>query len=31
MSEKDAHAPSLNDRIASGQLPTYLDVETRMR
>ena len=26
MSEKDAAAPSLNDRIASGQLPTYRDV-----
>lgn len=29
MSEKDAAAPSLNDRIAAGQLPMYLDVEAR--
>jgi dTDP-4-dehydrorhamnose 3,5-epimerase len=29
MSEKDAAAPSLSDRIASGELPTYRDVETR--
>jgi dTDP-4-dehydrorhamnose 3,5-epimerase len=31
MSEKDAAAPSLNDRIASGQLPAYVDLETRIR
>jgi dTDP-4-dehydrorhamnose 3,5-epimerase len=31
MSEKDAAAPSLNDRIAAGELPMYLDVETRIR
>ena len=30
MSEKDAAAPSLNDRVASGQLPTYLDVGSRV-
>jgi dTDP-4-dehydrorhamnose 3,5-epimerase len=29
MSEKDAAAPSLSDRIAAGQLPTYHDVEAR--
>jgi dTDP-4-dehydrorhamnose 3,5-epimerase len=27
MSEKDASAPSLNDRIAAGELPMYLEIE----
>ncbi len=31
MSDKDAAAPSLDDRIASGQLPRYLDVEPNIR
>jgi dTDP-4-dehydrorhamnose 3,5-epimerase len=31
MSEKDANAPSLDDRIASGQLPTYLESDSRAR
>jgi dTDP-4-dehydrorhamnose 3,5-epimerase-like enzyme len=31
MSDKDAAAPSFNDRIASGELPKYVDVETRIR
>jgi dTDP-4-dehydrorhamnose 3,5-epimerase len=31
MSEKDANAPSLNDRVASGQLPTYLESDSRAR
>ncbi len=30
MSDKDAQAPSLNDRLAAGQLPTFLDVDTRV-
>jgi dTDP-4-dehydrorhamnose 3,5-epimerase len=28
MSDKDAQAPSLSDRVAAGQLPTYLDVDS---
>jgi dTDP-4-dehydrorhamnose 3,5-epimerase len=31
MSEKDANAPSLNDRIRASQLPTYLDIDSRAR
>lgn len=30
MSEKDAKAPSLENRLAAGQLPAYLDVDTRV-
>jgi dTDP-4-dehydrorhamnose 3,5-epimerase len=29
MSDKDGQAPSLNDRLAAGQLPSFLDVATR--
>ena len=31
MSEKDAAAPSLEERIAAGQLPRYLDDEPNIR
>ncbi len=31
MSDKDAEAPSLNDRIAAGQLPVFHDVDARVR
>ncbi|MGA7834757.1 MAG: dTDP-4-dehydrorhamnose 3,5-epimerase family protein [Acidimicrobiales bacterium] len=31
MSDKDANAPSLNDRIAAGELPAFVDLATRVR